>query len=228
MRVIVPIIAAALAAQAAFAQPPETAEDGDSGLVETSGGPAAPTADEAKAAFVTDPDLRPDGPRTETDLAYENRVLGAFRVTQGGQGPLDGGWHVLGADGVALYTLQLTDPGAGEARIEGAWRNLAIDGPGDSGLIDSVGREGGDIVLGFRDGPDETPTQFRLRLEANGTWTGETVAGERRTGVIASRAQGLETAAMAVPEWRAPPPPKAKAKPKPKRKAKSRSKSKRR
>lgn len=224
MRVIVPIIAAALAAQAAFAQPPEEPEARDSGLVEISAGPSAPTVEEAKAALVTDQGLRPDGPRTETDMAYENRVLGAFRVTQGGQGPLDGGWQVLGSDGVALYTLQLTDPGAGEARIEGAWRNLKLEGPGSSGLIDSVRREGGDIVLGFRDGLDEMSTQLRLRLEANGTWTGETVAGERRTGVLAARAQGLETASMAVPEWRAPPPPKAKAKPKPKRKSKSRSK----
>ena len=211
MKIIVPILAAALAAQAALAQPPnDETTDVDETTSAEDASPLNPA--QGKVAFVTDRDLRPDGDRSEPDALYESRVLGAFRGVQGAQGPLDGPWHILGSDGVALYTLQLTDPGAGETRIEGAWRNLKVTGPGASGFIETVRREGGDVVMTFRDGPREVLTELRLRPSENGGWTGETVAGETRLGVIANRAQGLETASMAVPVFKNPPPPKAKAK----------------
>lgn len=199
MKLIAPILAAALAAHAAFAQPPADQ--------------AAPEA-KGKVAFVTDRNLRPDGERTEPDTLYESRVLGAFRGAQGSQGSLDGPWHILGPGGVAIYTLQVTDPGAGEARIEGAWRNLKTSGPGASGFIESVRREGADLILTFREGAAEGLTELTLRPGGQGAWDGELVANNARTDIIASRAQGLETASMSVPVFKNPPPPKAKAKPK--------------
>lgn len=211
MKIIVPILAAALAAQAALAQPPtEDTTDVDKSTSAEDASPLNPT--QGKVAFVTDKGLRPDGARTDPDISYETRVLGAFRGVQGNQGSLDGPWHISGADGVALYTLQLTDPGAGEERIEGAWRNLKVTGPGASGFIETVRRDSGDLIFTFRDGPREVLTEIRLRPTDQGGWAGESVAGETRTGIIANRAQGLETASMAVPVYKNPPPPKAKAK----------------
>lgn len=220
MKLIVPILALALVAPVAFAQPPEDDAAADPFADVIAKGASAPTAADGKVAFVTDPEVRLDGPRTETDASYENRVLGAYRVTQGGQGSLDGSWHVLGSDGIALYTLQITDPGAGEGRIEGAWRNLKVTGPGGSGFIEEVRREGDEVIFAFHDGPDALPAQLRLKPQPNGGWSGMTVIGETQLGVLANRAQGLETASMAVPEWRNPPPPRVKAKPKRKAKAK--------
>jgi len=224
--IITALVCVSLAAPLALAQPPD-----DEAFV----GPDDAALDNllnppgGKIAVVTDANLRPDGTRTDTDMSYETRVLGAFRTTQGSQGPLDGRWHVSGPDGAILYTLQLTDPGAGEPRIEGAWRNVKLSGLGASGFVETVRREGDDVVFAFREGPTEVPAEIRLRLEPNGVWTGLAVQGDLRQGVTANRGQGLETASMAVPEWRAPPPPpRAKAKAKSKSKSKAKSKNRRR
>ena len=202
-----------------------------SALAQSSDDAAAATIEtSARPAFLRDPDLTIQGEPTAADLSYETRVLGAFGAVQGSQGPLDGGWQVLGSDGAVLYTLQLTDPGAGDARIEGAWRNPRDSGAAASGFIDSISRENEDLVLSFREADAEHPTQVRLRPAANGGYVGETVLGAQRTRVTINRAEGIERASMAVPAWTqpAPPPVKAKAKPKPKSKAKTKTKRKRR
>jgi hypothetical protein len=153
-------------------------------------------------------------------------VLGAFRNTQGSQGPLDGAWRVSAIDGTALYTLQLTDPGAGEARVEGAWRNPRQSGPSASGFIDWVTREDEDLVLVFRESADAGPTQVRLRPSLSGSWAGEALNGEHRTAIMVNRPQGLETASMTVPAYTPPAPPKPKAQAVRKSKAKAKPKSK--
>ncbi len=234
MKLIAALLAATLAAHTALgAQPPEETTDVDEATTSEEAAPLDPelldraiAAAEVSPYVVYDSGLRPDGERTESDLSYESRVLGAFRVTQGVQGPLDGRWHVSGSDGVAIYTLQLTDPGGGEQRIEGAFRNLKSGGVGSSGFIDTVRRDGDAVIFSFKEGIRDTPVELRLREEPNGVWVGEAQSGGIAQGVIANRGQGLETAAMAVPEWRAPPPPRAKAKAKSKSKSKARPKAK--
>lgn len=179
-----------------------------------------------RPSFLTDRELAIQGEPTASDRSYETRVLGAFRAVQGAQGPLDGRWHVLGPDGAVLYTLQLTDPGAGDWRIEGAWRNPRAKGAAASGFIDGIARENEDLVLSFQEAGVDQRTQVRLRPAANGGYVGETVVGGQRTGVTVNRAQGLETASLAVPVWTQPAPPRAKATPQRSAKAKAKSKSK--
>ena len=179
-----------------------------------------------RPSFLTDRELAIQGEPTASDRSYETRVLGAFRAVQGAQGPLDGRWHVLGPDGAVLYTLQLTDPGAGDWRIEGAWRNPRAKGAAASGFIDGIVRENEDLVLSFQEAGVDQRTQVRLRPAANGGYVGETVVGGQRTGVTVNRAQGLETASLTVPVWTQPAPPRAKATPQRSTKAKSNSKSK--
>lgn len=179
-----------------------------------------------RPSFLTDRELAIQGEPTASDRSYETRVLGAFRAVQGAQGPLDGRWHVLGPEGAVLYTLQLTDPGAGDWRIEGAWRNPRAKGAAASGFIDGIARENEDLVLSFQEAGVDQRTQVRLRPAANGGYVGETVVGGQRTGVTANRAQGLETASLAVPVWTQPAPQRAKATPQRSTKAKAKSKSK--
>jgi hypothetical protein len=209
VKLLVAILSIGLVAQLAVGEAAEWPQNGEG---------------QERVYTVEDPQLRPDGPRTQEDIAYESRVLGAYRNQQG-QGLLDGSWHVQGRDGKVIYTLQLHDPGAGEARIEGAWSNPNIEGA--DGFIDAIWREGAEVVFSFRDGPAaDTLVQLRLIQGENGVWSGEQVRNGVRSGIIANRAQGLETAAMAVPAYVQPrpaaPPPKAKAQPKTKLKSKSR------
>lgn len=156
----------------------------------------------------------------QRDAAYQARLLSSFKSAQGSQGPLDGRWMVASTQGAALFTLQLADPGAGESRIEGAWRDLRQPGAKGSGFIDAVGRDGEFTVVRFFQAQSEQATEVRLRPADRGGWTGEAVIGTGVQTVVMRRAAGVETAALAAPLL-APEPvaraPKAKARPTPKR-----------
>lgn len=213
----------------AAAEAAESSPDAPAPSAATLPVPAAPAIDVAttgRPSFLTDPSLAIQGAPTASDLSYETRVLGAFRAVQGAQGALDGRWHVVGHDGAVLYALQITDPGAGDWRIEGAWRNPQGKGATASGFIDGIARENDDLVLSFQEAGAEQRTQLRLRPIATGGFVGETVIGAQRTGVTINRAEGVETASLAVPVWTQPAPPRAKAAPTSRAKAKVKSKSK--
>lgn len=155
--------------------------------------------------FLDDRSVTAGPPLTATDIAYETRVLGVFHSAQGRQGPLDGRWRVE-AGARPLYTLQLSDPGAGEGRIEGAWRNLSAPGPSSSGFVEQVTRENGLVVVNFIDVADRR-TELRLTPTSTGGWTGEAISGQDRASVTMVRDQGVEVAAFAVPAYTPPPPP---------------------
>jgi len=158
------------------------------------------------------------GPQSDDDAVYERRVLGVFRAAQGQQGALDGRWLVAQANGEALYTLQIADPGAGAERIEGAWG--APEGKAGlrgSGLIEAVRQEASDLVVRFyRDGAYQGPAELRIRPVSGGGWTGELITDDHRQPVILRRDIGVEVAAQQVPVYEPPRlAPAAKAKPRP-------------
>jgi len=116
--------------------------------------PAAAPAPRHKATILPIPAPEPAAPAAaggamSVEQAYELRVKGSIAAAQGLQGPLDGGWTIRGADGTALYALQIVDPAGGYGPVEGAWRDLRRKGAvGSTGLIDSVERtyDGGAAV----------------------------------------------------------------------------------
>jgi hypothetical protein len=175
-----------------------------------------PTA-QPRPVFIDDRGATPDAPPTAGDLAYQNRVLGVFHAEQGRQGALDGRWRV-NADGVDVYILQLADPGAGESRIEGAWRNVRREGGLDaSGFIDQVSREGDEVVVRFTDAARRA-AEIRLRNSPDGRWAGRILWPQGGANVVMTRDVSVETAAFAVPAYTPPPPPPPpKAKPAPSR-----------
>ena len=142
--------------------------------------------------FVTDPTIDPDGPPTSEDRAYEGRVLGAYRDAQTAQGPLDGGWQVRSAAGEALYDLQIADPGAGPARVEGAWRNPRLSGLTATGFIDSVTSDDGQTTITFREREGGPLTRIRVRAQGRDRWTGE--AGGKP--IVMIRAGGVDAQAL--------------------------------
>lgn len=140
------------------------------------------------------PVVRPDGPPSAEDQAYERRVLDAFRAAQNRQGALDGRWQVQTLDGQVLYILMFTDPNAGDARIDGAWANPRKSGVNASGFVETVRRDGQDLIVSFSDSGE----RMRLRLTANGAgaWRGESQTDGAHTTVVMTRARGIETMAL--------------------------------
>lgn len=178
--------------------------------------PAAPSIG-PRPVFIGDRGATPDAPPTSRDAAYEQRVLGVFHSAQGRQGALDGRWRVA-ANGVDVYLLQFSDPGAGESRVEGVWRNLRQTGSlAASGFVDPISREGDEVVIRFTD-VNRRSAEIRLRDDARGGWAGRVVWPEGAQNVVMTRDVSVETAALAVPAYTPPPPPPApKARPAPSR-----------
>ena len=160
--------------------------------------PATP----GRPAYLTDHDLRPDGPATDADVLYENRVLGAFRAAEGSQGPLDGRWLVARAGGGVLYTLQFSDS---KDRIEGAWRDMSAAGRNATGFIDSIERGDTDTVVRFEDGAK--PAEVRVHPAADGGWVGQAITAAGKINVVMTRDQSVELAASKAPIYVPPPQP---------------------
>lgn len=111
------------------------------------------------------------------DPFYTGTVRGGAAVAQSRQGPLDGGWRLVGADGAVLYALQLVDPADGLA-LEGAWREAGAAAagavtPAKSGFIALMSREEGRAVFRFLEPGASAPTVVTLAPTLDGTWRGE-------------------------------------------------------
>ncbi|MBI1683403.1 hypothetical protein [Caulobacter hibisci] len=149
------------------------------------------------------------GGAMSVEQAYELRVKGSIAAAQGLQGPLDGGWTIRGADGTALYALQIVDPAGGYGPVEGAWRDLRRPGAvGSTGLIDSIERtyDGGAAVRFMaRAGVGST---LSLTVGPDGAWSGRlaedgvaaTAVGVERTGAMVLPA-GYASAARGPVVW---------------------------
>ncbi|MDQ0466190.1 hypothetical protein QO010_003983 [Caulobacter ginsengisoli] len=117
--------------------------------------------------------VTPEGPLSPVALGYDARVRASSDAAEGLQGPLDGGWIVTGPDGRGLVVLQLVDPGDGSGRLEGAWRDLTTpDGVEPVGLIDSLDRGAGDLVIRFQP-RGAGGVVLQIRPDAKGDWSGE-------------------------------------------------------
>lgn len=122
-----------------------------------------------RPVMIDETDRTPEGPPTALDLGYEARIKGSAASAQGLFGPLDGGWTVRGADGVALYGFQLVDR-SGYGPLEGAWR--AIGGSGRVGLIDSLDRQGSLLIVRITRVYGKTVV-LTLTVSSDGSWAGD-------------------------------------------------------
>ena len=126
----------------------------------------------------------PDRPPNDRDIAYDSRIRSSFASAEGFQGPLEGGW-TLTADGQDLYALQLVDR---RDRLEGAWRDLRRKGGlGDSGLVDTIQRQGADLALRFTRETGGAQVTAVLHPTADGRWTGDLKEGDLRRPAVLRR-----------------------------------------
>jgi hypothetical protein len=134
--------------------------------------PRRPTLD--RPVMVDETGKTPDGPPTPVDIGYETRIRASASSAQGLQGPLDGGWTVRSAYGVAVLSLQLVDRGQGYGQLEGAWRSL--DAPVSRvGLIDSLDRQPVILIIRFTKSPGKPTVVLTLAPASDGGWAGEIV-----------------------------------------------------
>ncbi|MDP1738504.1 MAG: hypothetical protein Q8L23_13815 [Caulobacter sp.] len=134
--------------------------------------PRRPALD--RPVMVDETGKNPDAPPTPVDIGYESRIRASASAAQGLQGPLDGGWTVRSAYGVAVLSLQLVDRGQGYGQLEGAWRSL--DGPvGKVGLIDSLDRQPVILIIRITKSPGKPTVVLTLAPASDGGWAGEIV-----------------------------------------------------
>lgn len=126
---------------------------------------------EATGVTIQNYDRRIESRFGTPDPFYEATVRGGAAVAQGRQGALDGGWTLAGADGAALFALQLVDTGEGGS-LEGAWRDLRAPSARDSGFIALIGREPGLTILRFFEPGARAPTVVTLEPKLDGSWRG--------------------------------------------------------
>jgi hypothetical protein len=156
----------------------------------------APAYNIAPEAFVPTPRLahtgvsidhydarRAEGDRSPDDEAYAAVVRGGAAIAQERQGPLDGAWTLVAADGGRLYDFQLVDSGHSLA-AEGAWR--AVDAARRSGFM-LVGREAGRTTLRFFEPGGSSPILVELEPMIDGSWRGRLLRAGTATPVTMRR-----------------------------------------
>lgn len=163
------------------------------GLDEDQAEAASAPAPRHKATILPIPPPEPTGPAipqggyVPAEKVYEMRVKGSIAAAQNLQGPLDGGWRIVGQDGGQLYALQLVDKAGGYGELEGAWRDVRRSGAvGSTGLIEDLRREGSDVVVRFspRGGQSSVLT---LRPAGYARWAGELVEDGQARAVVAEQ-----------------------------------------
>jgi len=107
------------------------------------------------------------------DNVVDARIRASAEAAENLQGPLDGGWRLLGQDGKPIYAFQFVDKPGGGDPLEGVWRDLRrTSTPGDIGLIDSLQRRPGALTVSFVTRPGAPAVTVLLRAGPGG-WTGE-------------------------------------------------------
>ncbi|MFI4934433.1 MAG: hypothetical protein ACHP7N_07430 [Caulobacterales bacterium] len=123
-----------------------------------------------------------------SDAVLDARIRDSMAAAESLQGPLDGRWTLVGADGAPLYIFQIVDKPNGAAPPEGVWRDpRRPQAPGDIGLIDSLERSPGVLTISFVARPGASPTTISLKTGADGGWSGEMREGGSVTSVSLRR-----------------------------------------
>jgi hypothetical protein len=110
----------------------------------------------------------------ESDNVIDDRIRSSAQAAESFQGPLDGAWTLVSADGKPLYAFQLVDKPGGQGPLEGVWRDLRRPSmPGDIGLIDALDRGPQTLSISFIAKPGDPRVAIELKSHADGDWSGD-------------------------------------------------------
>lgn len=125
----------------------------------------------------------------ESDNVIDDRIRSSAQAAESYQGPLDGAWTLVAANGGrALYAFQLVDKPGGQSPLEGVWRDLRRPAmPGDVGFIDSLTRGPQSLAIAFVAKPGDPAVSVALKSDAAGFWSGDLHEGAVVTPVRLKR-----------------------------------------
>ena len=122
------------------------------------------------------------------DALIDARIRAAAAAAESLQGPLDGAWTLVGADGTQIYAFQLVDKPSGATPPEGVWRDLRRpQTPSDIGLIDSLSRGPGTLTMSFVAQTGQAATLVVLKTGPDGAWSGQLNEAGQTTAVTLRR-----------------------------------------
>lgn len=122
------------------------------------------------------------------DAAIDARIRASAGAAESLQGPLDGAWTLVGADGTAIYAFQIVDKPSGMEQPEGVWRDLRRPKvPGDIGLVDMMVRNEGALNISFVAQDGGALVAIVLRSGADGSWSGQMTEAGKTAAVTLRR-----------------------------------------
>lgn len=128
----------------------------------------------------------PGSPLTPQDEAFDQQVRQSYSVVDKRQGPLEGAWRLMSADGKPLFGFQLADLPKGG--VEGAWRDLRRQSAlGGSGFIAEIYRDEDGLRMSFYERDGEGATEIVLTPSGSGEWTGNLWDDNRKIAVTMKR-----------------------------------------
>jgi hypothetical protein len=96
------------------------------------------------------------------------RIAGSAAAAQDLQGPMDGSWALIDAQGRVRFLLQIVDPASGEENLQIAWREPGVDGA--LGVVSAARRTRDHIAFEFD--VRGAPARVDLRRSGGGSWRG--------------------------------------------------------
>jgi len=144
------------------------------------------TAPESDPVTIDQVAKTPGGPLTPQEEAFDQQLRQSYSVVDQKQGPLEGAWRLLTADGKPLFGFQLADlPHGG---VEGAWRDLRRQAAlGGSGFIAEIYRDDDSLRMNFYERDGEAATEIVLTPAGSGEWTGNLWDDNRKIPVTMKR-----------------------------------------
>ncbi len=126
-----------------------------------------------------------EGPETEEQRFYQSGISSHFHIEQSMLGPMDGVWVVSDRAGRAIFSVVLNDVNG--SQMEGAWRDRRESGPFAMGVLNTVTHDRSKLTLTFHKPTMAYPSVLRLKLQADGRWSGEIDDGGAQQSVVMNR-----------------------------------------
>jgi hypothetical protein len=125
----------------------------------------------------------------DVDNAVDARIRSSAAAAQSLQGPFDGAWTLVSAEGAPIIDFELVDKPGGQGAVEGVWRDLRRpSAPGDIGMIDQIARSPAALTLTLNASPGQSGVvMVSLHPDATGMWSGELREGADVTQVKLQR-----------------------------------------
>jgi len=129
----------------------------------------------ALAAVLWAPAALAQGDGAIASQDFGERIGASAAAAQALQGPLDGGWSLVGPGNRTLFVFEFIDPAGGRGPVSGVWRDPnRASGAQDGGLFTQIARSGRTLRLTFSP-PGGRGAAIALHRTAGEMWVGRLI-----------------------------------------------------